>query len=197
MADVAKHIVVGVDDDFRVRESIESLVESAGYAPLVFPSAEQFLQSGTLAGATCLITDVRMPGMDGIELQRAHQPAVPNRHLYHVHQQRIAGFRSVAVCLGLLECRQQSREFALGDREDDLLLRAELVVDSRFGDPDGVSDHLQRGSADAVLGEQVQRGIEHASPGGTVLYHPQLPVGNRLPCCFHTTRLDERLLTRS
>ncbi len=70
MADVAKHIVVGVDDDFRVRESIESLVESAGYAPLVFPSAEEFLQSGTLAGATCLITDVRMPGMDGIELQR-------------------------------------------------------------------------------------------------------------------------------
>ncbi len=66
----AKHLVVGVDDDFRVRESIESLVESAGYAPLIFSSAEQFLQSGTLAGALCLITDVRMPGMDGIELQR-------------------------------------------------------------------------------------------------------------------------------
>jgi FixJ family two-component response regulator len=70
MAGVAKHIVVGVDDDFRVRESIESLVESAGYSPLVFSSAEEFLQSGILAGATCLITDVRMPGMGGIELQR-------------------------------------------------------------------------------------------------------------------------------
>ena len=64
------HIVVGVDDDFRVRESIESLVESAGYAALVFSSAEEFLQSGALAGTVCLITDVRMPGMDGIELQR-------------------------------------------------------------------------------------------------------------------------------
>jgi FixJ family two-component response regulator len=64
------HIVVGVDDDFRVRESIESLVESAGYTALVFPSADEFLQSGALAATICLITDVRMPGTDGIELQR-------------------------------------------------------------------------------------------------------------------------------
>ena len=64
---VAKPIVVGVDDDQRVRESIESLVESAGYSPLVFASAEEFLQSGTLTRATCVIADVRMPEMDGIE----------------------------------------------------------------------------------------------------------------------------------
>ena len=70
MAGLAKHIVAAVDDDFRVRESIASLVESAGYTPLVFSSAEEFLQSGTLASAGCMITDVRMPGMDGLELQR-------------------------------------------------------------------------------------------------------------------------------
>ena len=70
MPEGAIHIVAGVDDDFRVRESIESLVESAGYAVLVFSSAEEFLQSGVLAGTICLVTDVRMPGMDGIELQR-------------------------------------------------------------------------------------------------------------------------------
>jgi len=70
MAGFAKLSVVAVDDDFRVRESIESLVESAGYAPLMFSSAEEFLQSGTLVGARCLITDVRMPGINGIELQR-------------------------------------------------------------------------------------------------------------------------------
>ena len=68
--DAAIRIVVGVDDDFRVRESIESLVESAGYAALVFASAEEFLQSGAIAGTICLVTDVRMPGIDGIELQR-------------------------------------------------------------------------------------------------------------------------------
>ncbi len=73
-------IVAAVDDDFRVRESIASLLESAGYAPFVFSSAEEFLQSGTLAAATCVITDVRMPGMDGIELQRRirlERPTLP------------------------------------------------------------------------------------------------------------------------
>jgi FixJ family two-component response regulator len=73
-------IVAAVDDYFRVRESITSLLESAGYAPVAFSSAEEFLQSGTLAVATCVITDVRMPGMDGIELQRRirlERPTVP------------------------------------------------------------------------------------------------------------------------
>jgi len=70
MAHLARHIVAAVDDDFRVRESIVSLVESAGYTPLVYSSAEEFLRSGTLAAAGCMITDVRMPGIDGLELQR-------------------------------------------------------------------------------------------------------------------------------
>jgi FixJ family two-component response regulator len=80
MADEVIPIVAAVDDDFRVRESIASLLESAGYAPVVFASAEEFLGSGTLAKATCVITDVRMPGMDGIELQRRikrERPALP------------------------------------------------------------------------------------------------------------------------
>jgi FixJ family two-component response regulator len=70
MEDAATQIVAAIDDDFRVRESLESLIESAGYEPAVFSSAEEFLQSGTLTAAAFVITDVRMPGMDGIELQR-------------------------------------------------------------------------------------------------------------------------------
>ena len=67
---VSGRLVVGVDDDFRVRESIESLVEYAGYRTQVFSSAEEFLESGTLGEANCVLTDVRLPGMDGLELQR-------------------------------------------------------------------------------------------------------------------------------
>jgi FixJ family two-component response regulator len=65
-----RHLVAAVDDDYRVRESIESLVASAGHTPVVFASAEEFLQSEAPASAICLITDVRMPGIDGLELQR-------------------------------------------------------------------------------------------------------------------------------
>ena len=77
---MGNHVVVGVDDDFRVRESIVRLMESAGYAPLVFPSAEALLESGALREAACVVTDVRMPGMDGLELHRRIKmvyPALP------------------------------------------------------------------------------------------------------------------------
>ena len=65
------HLVVAtVDDDRRVRESVQNVLESAGYAAVTFESAEAFLGSGTLSSVTCVIADVRLPGMDGTELQR-------------------------------------------------------------------------------------------------------------------------------
>jgi FixJ family two-component response regulator len=70
MADLAKPIVAVVDDDPRVRESLESLIASAGLTACVFSRAEDFLRGGHLAATGCLITDVRMPGMDGVALQR-------------------------------------------------------------------------------------------------------------------------------
>jgi FixJ family two-component response regulator len=65
-----KHLVAAVDDDRRVRESIQSVLESAGYDAALFGSAEEFLQSGALDRAMCVIADVRLPGLHGLELQR-------------------------------------------------------------------------------------------------------------------------------
>ena len=59
-----------MDDDRSVVESIVSLLESLGYAAVGFESAEDFLKSPDLRRTACLILDVRMPGMGGLELQR-------------------------------------------------------------------------------------------------------------------------------
>ncbi|HXJ96994.1 MAG TPA: response regulator [Terriglobia bacterium] len=59
-----------VDDDISVRESLESLIRSAGMAVSVFGSAEEFLNSAHPNQPDCLILDLRMPGMSGIELHR-------------------------------------------------------------------------------------------------------------------------------
>jgi FixJ family two-component response regulator len=60
-----------VDDDPLARDGIRELVESLGYKTNTFKSAEHFLVSGLIADTTCLITDLQMPGLNGLELQEA------------------------------------------------------------------------------------------------------------------------------
>ena len=62
--------VAVVDDDFSVRESLQSLIRSAGMGAQVFASAEQFLSSPHLHNSSCLVLDIQLPGMNGIELHR-------------------------------------------------------------------------------------------------------------------------------
>jgi len=61
--------IVIVDDDWSVQVALQDLIESEGLSTLCFGSAEQFLDSGTQHTAACLIADIRMPGMSGLELQ--------------------------------------------------------------------------------------------------------------------------------
>jgi FixJ family two-component response regulator len=74
---IVKPVVAVVDDDRRVRESLESLIESVGFTAQVFALGEDFLQRGHLTETGCLITDIRMPGMDGLALQRRVRLAQP------------------------------------------------------------------------------------------------------------------------
>jgi FixJ family two-component response regulator len=60
-----------VDDDALARDGIRELVESLGYNAVTFASAEHFLQSGVIAHTTCMIVDLQMPGLNGVELQEA------------------------------------------------------------------------------------------------------------------------------
>jgi FixJ family two-component response regulator len=58
-----------LDDDESVREATKGLVRSLGYAAATFASAEEFLQSDRIHDTSCLIADVQMPGLSGVELQ--------------------------------------------------------------------------------------------------------------------------------
>jgi len=59
-----------VDDDDSLRNSLDNLIRSVGFRAQGFPSAEALLSSNQLHDTACLILDVRLPGMNGLELQR-------------------------------------------------------------------------------------------------------------------------------
>ena len=59
-----------VDDDDALRNSLDDLIRSIGFRTQGFPSAEAFLNSSQARDTACLILDVRMPGMNGLDLQR-------------------------------------------------------------------------------------------------------------------------------
>ena len=63
-----KAVIAIVDDDRSVREALTSLVRSLGYVAIVFECAEDLLKSRRRRNASCVIADVQMPGMTGVEL---------------------------------------------------------------------------------------------------------------------------------
>jgi len=62
-------LVAIVDDDESVQSALQDLIEADGFSAKSFGSAEDFLESGLLGKVACLITDIRMAGMTGLELQ--------------------------------------------------------------------------------------------------------------------------------
>jgi FixJ family two-component response regulator len=73
-------VVAVIDDDESVRESVVNLIESVGYCGTFFCSAEEFLDSPEINTVACMIVDVRLPGISGLELlskMQAHQRSIP------------------------------------------------------------------------------------------------------------------------
>ena len=78
--DAVRATVFVVDDDMSVRESLESLIRLEGWRPELFPSARAFLERAPCDSARCLVLDVTLPDLNGLELQRsiaADQPFMP------------------------------------------------------------------------------------------------------------------------
>jgi FixJ family two-component response regulator len=78
MADVTP-IVFVVDDDISVRDSLELLIKTAGWRPETFVSAEDFLRRPRVRVPCCVLLDVKIPGLNGLELQQqlAERPDMP------------------------------------------------------------------------------------------------------------------------
>jgi len=72
-----KRMIAVVDDDPRLLESLENLLESAGYAVRTFSSARALIDAG-LSNIDCLITDIGMPAMDGFELHDIAKKSRPD-----------------------------------------------------------------------------------------------------------------------
>jgi FixJ family two-component response regulator len=73
----AKSIVFVVDDDISVRESLELLIDAAGWHPELFASAQSFLDYPSVSVPHCLVLDISLPGLNGLELQRRVQTVRP------------------------------------------------------------------------------------------------------------------------
>ena len=93
-----------VDDDQSVRESLPALLEELGYETAVFSSAEEFLASGQIAMSRCLILDIAMPGMSGLDLLgelKRRQSEVP---VIFITGQGNGATRSKVMAAGAAEC---------------------------------------------------------------------------------------------
>jgi FixJ family two-component response regulator len=93
-------LIAVVDDDAAVREAVQSLLRSVGFRAAAFASAQDFLQSGRLPETACLIVDVRMPRMSGLELQQRLRTAQDPRPIIFITAHGDAETRTRALRAG-------------------------------------------------------------------------------------------------
>lgn len=103
---MARHAVISIiDDDASVRAALGSLVRSLGFTARTFESAESFLGSSNFAETSCIITDVQMPGMSGLDLQdnlRAAGSAIPTVFITAFPEEHLRARAEAGGAIGFL-----------------------------------------------------------------------------------------------
>ncbi len=92
-----------VDDDESVRESLPDLLREFGFSAKSFSSAQEFLGSGCVDQVACLILDVAMPGMNGLELQRKLRDQGQRVPIIFITARNDGSVRTSALALGAVE----------------------------------------------------------------------------------------------
>ena len=101
---VQRSLVSVVDDDESVRESLPDLLRELGFAAHAFSSAEEFLTSDYIDQTRCLILDIAMPGMTGLDLQRELKLRRKEIPIVFITARRDETVRPQALEQGAVEC---------------------------------------------------------------------------------------------
>jgi FixJ family two-component response regulator len=101
---IQSSLVSVVDDDESVRESLPDLLREFGFEAQTFSSAEDFLASESLADTSCLVLDVAMPGMTGLDLQRELTLRDREVPIVFITAHRDAAIRLRLIAQGAVEC---------------------------------------------------------------------------------------------
>src|SRR5829696_616830 len=113
----ATPIVFVVDDDVSVRKSLELLIDSAGWQPETFASAQEFLQRPRVVAPSCLVLDMSLPDLNGLELQKRVAPDRVDMPIIF-----ISGYGDVSTTVRAMKAG--AIEFLTKPFRDDVLLDA-------------------------------------------------------------------------
>jgi FixJ family two-component response regulator len=97
-------LVAVVDDDESVRESLPDLLRELGFAARAFASAEEFLGSDCIGQTRCLLLDIALPGMSGLDLQRELTFRRPEIPIVFITAQEDETVRPYVLQRGAVEC---------------------------------------------------------------------------------------------
>ena len=103
---LAGHVVV-IDDDSSVRRALARLIRAAGYEVETLADARAYLEHGAVARPACLVLDIRMPGMSGLELQSAIQGTARSLPIVFITGHGEDDTRSSALSAGAVDVLQK------------------------------------------------------------------------------------------